>query len=52
MSEGTEQPRTPGVRYRKVTRTRDETTIINGIPSTREVPYEAGCPFRLGSGTT
>lgn len=44
MSEGTEQPRTPGVRYRKVTRTRAETTVINGIPSTREVPYDSWEP--------
>jgi hypothetical protein len=43
MSEG-EQPRTPGVRYRRVTRTRGETTVINGIPSTREVPYDSWEP--------
>lgn len=44
MNEGAEQPRIPGVRYRQVTRTRTETTVINGISSTREVPYEAWEP--------
>ena len=34
----------PGVRYRKVTRTREETTVINGIPSTRDVPYDSWEP--------
>lgn len=32
------QPRVPGVRYRKVTRFRLETTVINGEPEAREVP--------------
>ncbi|MEU1853944.1 hypothetical protein ABZ499_32975 [Streptomyces sp. NPDC019990] len=34
-----QQPRIPGVRYRKVTLERDETTVIDGIPSTRTVPF-------------
>ncbi|WP_051854713.1 hypothetical protein [Streptomyces sp. NRRL B-1347] len=36
-----QQPRIPGVKYRKARRERDETTVINGIPSTRKVPYDA-----------
>ncbi|WTW95446.1 hypothetical protein OG216_19585 [Streptomycetaceae bacterium NBC_01309] len=33
-------PRIPGVKYRKVTRHRIETTVIDDIPSTRRVPYD------------
>ncbi|MGW3735179.1 hypothetical protein [Streptomyces sp. NPDC005148] len=44
MDEATEQPRTPGVKYRKVTRHRQETTVIDGVPSTRRVPYDAWEP--------
>ncbi|MGW2074928.1 hypothetical protein ACWCPK_42030 [Streptomyces sp. NPDC001953] len=40
----TPQYREPGVRYRKVTRYRDETTVIDGVPSTRKVAYEAWIP--------
>ncbi|MFF4726388.1 hypothetical protein ACFY3M_13755 [Streptomyces mirabilis] len=39
-----QQPRLPGVRYRKVTLEREETTVIDGIPSTRKVPYSAWEP--------
>lgn len=40
MDEATEQqPRVPGVKYQKVTRHRTQTTVIDGIPSTRQVPY-------------
>ncbi|MEU6595558.1 hypothetical protein ABZ923_41280 [Streptomyces sp. NPDC046881] len=40
MTETPDQrPRIPGVRYRKVTLERDETTVIDGIPSTRKVPF-------------
>jgi hypothetical protein len=39
-----EQPRIPGVKYRKVTRHRTETTEIDGVPSTRQVPYGAWEP--------
>ncbi|AXE76038.1 hypothetical protein C5746_02600 [Streptomyces atratus] len=34
-----QQPRIAGVRYRPVVRYRLETTTINGLPETREVPY-------------
>jgi hypothetical protein len=34
-----QQPRIPGVKYRRVTRYRTETTVIDGIPSARHVPY-------------
>ncbi|MGW2951568.1 hypothetical protein [Streptomyces eurythermus] len=34
-----QQPRLPGVRYRKVPLEREETTVIDGITSTRKVPY-------------
>lgn len=34
-----QQLRIPGVKYREVTRTRLETTTINGISESREVPY-------------
>ncbi|WP_327421854.1 hypothetical protein OG763_15060 [Streptomyces sp. NBC_01230] len=44
MDEATEQPRTPGVKYRKVTRHREETTVIDGVPSTRNVAYDAWEP--------
>lgn len=33
------QPRVPGVKYRKVKRFRQETTVIDGVPETDEVPY-------------
>ncbi|MEW2631624.1 hypothetical protein AB0903_08185 [Streptomyces sp. NPDC048389] len=39
-----QQPRIPGVRYRKVTRHRVETTTINGHPEMEEVPYTAWEP--------
>ncbi|MDQ1018846.1 hypothetical protein [Streptomyces afghaniensis] len=39
-----QQPRLPGVRYRKITLERDETTVIDGIPSTRKEPYTAWEP--------
>ncbi|MGA5497761.1 hypothetical protein ACPCSP_25695 [Streptomyces cinereoruber] len=39
--EQEQQARIPGFRYRRVTRYRTETTTINGIPETEEVPYEA-----------
>src|SRR4051812_36978425 len=35
----TPQPRQPGVRYRKVTREREERTVIDGRASMRRVPY-------------
>ncbi|NDK24697.1 hypothetical protein FSY75_09450 [Streptomyces sp. TR1341] len=45
MDEATEQqPRIPGVKYRKVTRYRTQTTVIDGVPSTREVPYDGWEP--------
>ncbi|MFV5995414.1 hypothetical protein ACNPQM_24005 [Streptomyces sp. NPDC056231] len=40
MDEVTEQARIPGVRYRKITRYRSETTVIDGVPSTRRVAYD------------
>ncbi|WNI20362.1 hypothetical protein [Actinacidiphila sp. ITFR-21] len=39
-----QEPRIPGVKYRKVTRHRQVTTVLEGIPSTREVPYDAWEP--------
>lgn len=39
-----EQPRVPGVRYKPETRYRAETTVIDGKPSTRNVPYEVLVP--------
>lgn len=39
-----QQPRVPGVRYKKVRRVRQETTVIDGRPSTRTVPYDAWEP--------
>ncbi|WP_228976670.1 hypothetical protein [Streptomyces sp. DH12] len=39
-----QQPRIPGVRYRRVTRERDETTTIDGITVTYRVPYEVEEP--------
>ncbi|WP_008411504.1 hypothetical protein [Streptomyces sp. SM8] len=39
-----QQPRVPGVRYRKVRRTRQETTVIGGRASTRTVEYDAWVP--------
>jgi hypothetical protein len=45
MDEVTEQQaRVPGVRYKKVRRFRLETTVIDGIPSTRPVPYRVWEP--------
>ena len=37
--ESGHQPRIPGVRYKKVTRYRSETTTIDGQPETQQVPY-------------
>ncbi|WP_381792896.1 hypothetical protein [Streptomyces niveus] len=39
-----QQPRIPGVAYKKVTRHRQETTVLDGIPSTRTVAYDAWVP--------
>ncbi|MEU0181466.1 hypothetical protein ABZ312_09780 [Streptomyces sp. NPDC006207] len=39
-----QQPRIPGVKYRPVTRHREETTVINGVPETRQVPYDTWEP--------
>ncbi|MFF2940230.1 hypothetical protein ACFVSQ_10345 [Streptomyces niveus] len=39
-----QQPRIPGVAYKKVTRYWTETTDLDGKTSTREVPYEAWVP--------
>ncbi|MBM9506739.1 hypothetical protein [Actinacidiphila acididurans] len=44
MGQGPQETRVPGVRYRKVARTREVTTVLDGKPSTREVPYEAWEP--------
>lgn len=44
MDESTEQPRIPGVKYRKVRRFRQETTEIDGIASTRTVGYDGWEP--------
>ncbi|WP_405759497.1 hypothetical protein OG234_13440 [Streptomyces sp. NBC_01420] len=38
------QRRIPGVKYRPVTRYRPETTTINGVPETEQVPYTAWEP--------
>lgn len=38
------QPRMPGVKYAKETRYRQETTTIDGVSSTRSVPYEVLVP--------
>ncbi|MXM66773.1 hypothetical protein GR925_25910 [Streptomyces sp. HUCO-GS316] len=38
------QPRIPGVKYRKVSRDREETTVIDGIPSTRTVTEDTWVP--------
>lgn len=38
------QPRVPGVKYRPVTRYRLETTTINGVSETEQVPYTAWEP--------
>lgn len=40
MDQAPDQQRIHGVKYRKVTRYRLETTVIAGIPSTREEPYD------------
>ncbi|MFD9422238.1 MULTISPECIES: hypothetical protein [unclassified Streptomyces] len=39
-----QQPRIEGVKYRKVTRSRPVTTVIDGIPSTRNEEYEGWEP--------
>ncbi|MFI9026354.1 hypothetical protein [Streptomyces sp. NPDC053560] len=44
MHEGTDRPRIPGVRYEKVTRTRPETTVIDGQAETREVEFDEWVP--------
>ncbi|MGC0418356.1 hypothetical protein [Embleya sp. AB8] len=43
MDETTDE-RLPGVRYRKVTRTRQESVTIDGHTRTRDVPYDAWVP--------
>lgn len=41
MDQATEQQvKIAGVRYKRVTRHRMETTVIDGVPSTRRVPYD------------
>ncbi|MFD5788625.1 hypothetical protein ACFWH1_18630 [Streptomyces sp. NPDC127037] len=44
MSTPDEQPRIPGVKYRKVPRYRHETTVIDGVPSVRRVRYDGWEP--------
>ncbi|MET9321943.1 hypothetical protein ABZX75_17375 [Streptomyces sp. NPDC003038] len=44
MDQAPEQQRLPGVKYRRVTRHRAETTVIDGVASTRRVPYDAWEP--------
>ena len=44
MTEHNDQARIPGVRYRRVPRDRQETTVIDGIPSTRTVTEDAWVP--------
>ncbi len=39
-----QQPRVPGVNYREEQRFRAETTVIDGVASTRQVPYEVLVP--------
>lgn len=39
-----EQPRIPGVKYKPETRHYEETTVIDGKPSTRRVPYQVLVP--------
>ncbi|WP_189718720.1 hypothetical protein [Streptomyces chryseus] len=39
-----EQQRIPGVKYRKVRLYRTETTVIDGVPSTRREPYDGWEP--------
>lgn len=39
-----QQPREPGVRYRRETRWRQVTTVIDGVPSTHEEPYVVEVP--------
>lgn len=39
-----QQPRIPGVKYAKEVRFRQETTTIDGVPSTRNVPYDVLVP--------
>ncbi|UGQ10904.1 hypothetical protein LO772_29485 [Yinghuangia sp. ASG 101] len=43
-SERSEPTRIPGVRYRKVTRHRPETVVIDGHPETRDAPYDTWVP--------
>ncbi|WP_106518178.1 hypothetical protein, partial [Streptomyces sp. 111WW2] len=40
-----QQPRQPGVRYRRETRWRTVATVIDGVPSTHEEPYEVDVPI-------
>lgn len=47
MNDSTDQqpqPRIPGVRYKTETRYRQETTVIDGRTSTRNVPYQVDVP--------
>ncbi|MGW6459121.1 hypothetical protein ACWF94_24895 [Streptomyces sp. NPDC055078] len=44
MDQATDQQRIPGVKYRKVRLHREETTVIDGVPSTRHVPYDGWEP--------
>ncbi|MEU0275514.1 hypothetical protein [Streptomyces sp. NPDC006307] len=44
MDEATQQQRIPGVKYRKVRLYRQETTVIDGVPSTRREPYDGWEP--------
>ncbi|MFD0209160.1 hypothetical protein ACFVH9_08480 [Streptomyces hirsutus] len=39
-----QQPREPGVRYRRETRWRTVATVIDGVPSTHEEPYYVDVP--------
>ncbi|MEU0186302.1 hypothetical protein ABZ312_34840 [Streptomyces sp. NPDC006207] len=38
------QPHVPGVKYRLVRRFRPETTVIDGVSETRDVPYDTWEP--------
>ncbi|MFB8402151.1 hypothetical protein [Streptomyces sp. NPDC055912] len=44
MDQATDQQRIPGVKYRRVRLHREETTVIDGVPSTRRVPYDGWEP--------
>ncbi|MGW6416321.1 hypothetical protein [Streptomyces sp. NPDC055055] len=45
MDQATDQQqRIPGVKYRRVRLHREETTVIDGVPSTRAVPYDGWEP--------